>query len=268
MDKFKYFLKNINENFSLIIAFPIILGGIWQLISLMTIDPTYIRFFSVTQLMADGLFIAVLIIGMSISPVIILAAISLATKIANKLKPTIIEAKAEEEDNGNEFGKYEVAIVQSFLVIILCIGIYPLYILYPVVFPEKLNIQNFVALPFYLLFIFSWILIIIVIIYIFVYGKKFIINETALNNIFKFYLLVTFVTIAFLLRNFNKSFIIPNNFENIETLLMDINSSEGIKDSKLLYFNDSYIFIQIKRKNINKVKVLKFDGFFDSKAVD
>lgn len=52
------FWKN---NLSLIVIIPYMLGGIWQIVELSTISLTYIRFFSVTQSVSDGLLVLVVL---------------------------------------------------------------------------------------------------------------------------------------------------------------------------------------------------------------
>ncbi|CAI3162858.1 hypothetical protein MWMV17_MWMV17_03456 [Acinetobacter calcoaceticus] len=56
---FKYsFLKDFNffkSNLPLFIILPSILGGIWQILELSSIDLSYIRFFSINQIVPDGL---------------------------------------------------------------------------------------------------------------------------------------------------------------------------------------------------------------------
>lgn len=49
--------KWLKENLSLVILAPTILGGIWQILSLGIIGTPYIRFFSVSQLVSDGLLL-------------------------------------------------------------------------------------------------------------------------------------------------------------------------------------------------------------------
>ncbi|HLP56623.1 MAG TPA: hypothetical protein VK151_16420 [Fluviicola sp.] len=52
------FWKN---NLSLIVIIPYVLGGIWQIIELSNISLTYIRFFSVTQSVSDGLLMLIIL---------------------------------------------------------------------------------------------------------------------------------------------------------------------------------------------------------------
>jgi hypothetical protein len=48
-------LKLIKEYLPLIVLVPVVIGGLWQIIALASMSIAYIRFFSVTQLIADGL---------------------------------------------------------------------------------------------------------------------------------------------------------------------------------------------------------------------
>lgn len=55
------FIKFVKKNLSFILIIPTFLGGIWQIIELSSISISFIRFFSVTQLVSDGLLIIVVI---------------------------------------------------------------------------------------------------------------------------------------------------------------------------------------------------------------
>lgn len=49
------------SHLSLIILIPYLLGGIWQLLELVSISPVYVRFFSLTQTIPDGLMMLFLL---------------------------------------------------------------------------------------------------------------------------------------------------------------------------------------------------------------
>ena len=55
LTKTKELIKVIKENLSIIILLPTVLGGIWQTLELISIDLSFLRFFSVTQLVSDGI---------------------------------------------------------------------------------------------------------------------------------------------------------------------------------------------------------------------
>ncbi|WP_298553295.1 hypothetical protein [uncultured Algibacter sp.] len=54
-----YFIAK--NNIAMILLIPTLVGGIWQILSLLTLGFEYIRFFSVSQLVADGLLMIIVI---------------------------------------------------------------------------------------------------------------------------------------------------------------------------------------------------------------
>ena len=52
-EKFKW----VKENLNLILIIPTVIGGFWQIIELARISTAYIRFFSITHVIPDGLLI-------------------------------------------------------------------------------------------------------------------------------------------------------------------------------------------------------------------
>ena len=66
--------NKLKENYGMIAIIVSFLGGIWQLIQLSIISPQLIRFFSISQLVADGLLITLLIFISSFPLVIFLFA--------------------------------------------------------------------------------------------------------------------------------------------------------------------------------------------------
>ncbi|MDC4645939.1 hypothetical protein OHV73_19020, partial [Acinetobacter baumannii] len=55
--KYSISFTQLKENLPIILIIPTSLGGIWQLLELSNLGIPYIRFFSVTQLLPDGLVI-------------------------------------------------------------------------------------------------------------------------------------------------------------------------------------------------------------------
>lgn len=49
------------EHWSIIIFIPALLGGLIQILKLYSIDPSFVRFFAVEQVIPDGLFISFII---------------------------------------------------------------------------------------------------------------------------------------------------------------------------------------------------------------
>lgn len=62
---------------------------------------------------------------------------------------------------------------------------------------------------------------------------------------------------------FFHSYLIPNNFKNIELFL----KTKEYNSSEVLYFNDKYIFIQHSDKDGNKtIEISMFDELFNKKT--
>lgn len=51
------YLKFVKEHLALFVIVPTLLGGVWQVFSLANIGVAYIRFFSITQLVSDGIIL-------------------------------------------------------------------------------------------------------------------------------------------------------------------------------------------------------------------
>ncbi|CAA6803930.1 MAG: Unknown protein, partial [uncultured Sulfurovum sp.] len=64
----KVTLLDIKNNLAVILLFPALLGGLWQLLELSKMSISFIRFFSPTQLLPDGLLI-LFIFGMIYLPI-------------------------------------------------------------------------------------------------------------------------------------------------------------------------------------------------------
>jgi hypothetical protein len=76
MNYIKYYYSQFKDNLNILILVPTILGGIWQLLELSSISTSFIRFFSLSQLVADGILIlfilAILVSSFKLSKKIIL----------------------------------------------------------------------------------------------------------------------------------------------------------------------------------------------------
>ena len=62
------FISLLKENLSFLVIIPTLIGGLFQLIKLASLDTSYIRFFSVSQVIADGLTVlfCIILVGLLI----------------------------------------------------------------------------------------------------------------------------------------------------------------------------------------------------------
>lgn len=247
--------------FSLIISIPPLLGAIWQLIELSKMSLSYVRFFSVSQLVADGILMLIILGFISIS-------------VSYLYQPTIFENKNKESDNEENNksvdeikNKKKPNLILGFVYLILTM-IFLLVWALPITdyFIKKINsplIQ--ITLATINLVLMSLILLLIF---------ESIINlQNFLDSHFKIFLKIFFVsltatctTIIFLkyYSKFNKHMLLPNNLENIHKVESDIKTKYPNTTVTLKYLNDKYIFYSIvdKKKN-EKIKIVKFDNLFE-----
>lgn len=52
-------IKSLKELLPLIVVIPTLVGGLWQILNLFFIDITLLRFFSMSQMVADGLLVII-----------------------------------------------------------------------------------------------------------------------------------------------------------------------------------------------------------------
>ncbi|RAK21630.1 hypothetical protein B0I03_10562 [Flavobacterium aquaticum] len=219
MDRVKKVLHLIKENINLLILIPTVLGGFWQLLELVRIEISFIRFFSLTQVVSDGLVVLFLLL--------IFVFINLSVFV-------------KEKKDDNTLSPYE----EYLAVKLLLLGLFVLgfgYSLY-VLSHKEFTTPHLIIL--YTFFISSIKVIRDIII------KKY-------GDIFKDYyslivLLVFQISLYFMnsiFTKFHHLYYVPSNIKNIEYL--ECYTGKKQKDFELLYFNDKYVFVKdIKSKQI------------------
>jgi hypothetical protein len=224
-------IEFLKSNLSLIILLPTLLGGIWQLLELLKISPSFIRFFSVSQLIPDGLLI-----------LFVFLIIYSFGKIA-------FEWSLKRVKNGS-------SLFSKILVILLCLFYLSIFVL--VIFDK-----GSVGLPLLSLASFSFIVLAI---YLLSFFKKniiesFINRESVGKEILYLGFLFSFIFILFsAFTIFHKSFLLPQNWKNIKELECRIKKDKKVDSYRLLYFNDKYIFIELTLiDNLKEIEIIKFE---------
>jgi hypothetical protein len=251
--------KKIKENLSIIILFPALLGSIWQIIELSRISTSFIRFFSVSQLVADGALILFLFfftyLGLRL------------TKFFLKEKNFAIGTKEEESLRW-----------KPTLVLFLLTGTMIGALLIPSF--ADLYRENRLS-PAALLTVVPGTVIILT---LFVKSTVSLLTAFGLrgsgipNKDLKQFIDgiigLTFCVLAlklllFLTSAFHKSFTMPENVVNIKNIKCKLtNRSVPVKQLEILYFNDKYLFVQFKEKDSTLIEVLPFEDFMNSAACD
>jgi len=251
---------------------------------------SFIRFFSVTQLVPDGLLI-----------LFIVTLLYLSFKVTNPYKINLhkkiiqISAKKPSIEMNNYFIKnkrnnklyyvdnpiYRKSIRFFHLLTLLVPSISLICIIKYTDFIN--NFFNHFNLPAFLMF---WILLIMIIremitssIVLFVHIiecklfkklrlyciKKPIFKEIILVPFRLLSVLLAFILILiffFIIAFFHQEYFLPKNLKNLDNLESSLHNSDYNK-SKISYFNDKYIFIEHENSNKDKIiEIIKFDELF------
>lgn len=224
----------IRNNITMIAVIPTLIGGIWQICKLGSISINMIRFFSISQLVCDGMILLVIFIPLFLY-----------------LIPFIRTIYVESKKGQNIFDKDlllpNLFAVMVLLSIIVCSILY--FELYRYIKTD--NLTNLFART-HLLFI-----PLVVLYYI-------------LQKILKKEIIMQFVFIAFAAIFFSVTLISFNNIsqnlkniENFQLLLQSTKEQTKSKKIKILYFNDKYIFIEIDKLKSKSILIKKIDNLFE-----
>lgn len=259
------FIKKIDciKNYlSLIIIIPAVLGGFWQLIELSTISTSYIRFFSISQVVPDGLLVLFIIFC-------IVGSLYISKLLRKWFK----------------FSDYLEMFDWKFMLAIMIFLLNVIFILGILIYSETTKI-GFIPFSYIILIIILVTFYIGAIIELLTYNFKKQFFDHQGNKIKKetkpdppkwksnlvglllmagifgtFYVL----TLIFgIITDLRKSFIETDNIVNIEVLKQNIQvENTGKKFNEIIYFNDKYFFVELK-DSLNKsyIRVFKTEKIF------
>ncbi|RKR05822.1 hypothetical protein C8C83_5173 [Flavobacterium sp. 90] len=231
--------KKIKENITMIAIVPTVLGGIWQLWMLGSISSYMIRFFSISQLISDGLFVLFFLVF----PISIIL-----QTIKNRKKVDTLPTETPNQLVGVLI-KVVVIIFIALIITLLIIG-WIISDIQDIIQLKELNsLWKF-------LFLLS-----------FLTGLAYVCFGEFIHRKLTFGLYVSIVlilnmTITFIcFSKVSKDF---SGIENIQVLLHDIEKKDCYsKAPEILYFNDKYIFIALEKKNKQSILIKKFDALFE-----
>lgn len=242
------YLKVIKDNFEFIILLPPLVGGIWQIIELSSISLSFIRFFSVTQLVADGILILCITVSVIVSFLIY------------PLYIYFLHPKKEYENFENEKSKDIIKIsyidkfpILGYLFLIIVTPIFLIIIKYLAVIDFKdFSIYTIITSIYY------------------VFSVRFLINERkksikhsknvhSLSTIVIVFL--SYIYFTSLGSIFHNLFTFPKNLVNYNNLILKIKNDNNDSKVEILYLNDKYIFVKIseEKSKKSKIKILNFE---------
>lgn len=254
--------KFLKEYLSILIVIPAFVGGIWQAIELMSISIPYIRFFSISQIVSDGILILMfLIIAFSYQFLGWFADIL----FFEKGKPEPAEVLSAED-----YEKYKRNKLIYWLIYFIIFYVLSVFYIYRL-FDEKTTLSDFkvlVVTTFFSVFILNRSL-----------DNCYFYAKDKHKQIFKacngLLLVLYFVFALYLSKRIHNLFIAPTNIINIEQVEKDVAHKYPNTKQELLYFNDKYIFIKIINKikmdkkgkvlkhTSEKIYIMKFETLFD-----
>lgn len=270
VEKLKIFLENQKSLIPIILLIPTLIGGIWQILELMFIDPSFIRFFSSTQLISDGILILTLI-------TILIVYIYFLNK---QFKFNEIGKFSEEKPYFN----HKKLIISISVISITC---FFYYIGFRELGLRTIKTSRIGGLLIQVLSAGFFIPILLDALITFSYetfklyfgdkpkllmkwrqqldeekgGIYFIIS--LISSIAMFMILGFIILLGILLIGFRNKIIYPENLENMKNISNQVFTEYG-KEQKfsILYFNDKYIFVELENKDENsptKIKIYKTD---------
>jgi len=253
----------IKEHLSILIIVPAFIGGLWQVLELMSISITYVRFFSISQVVSDGILILLFIV------------ISLLFSSLSFFADDILFIKDGPKPPSYLIGKdYEIYRKKTFvksLILFSIIYILLVYYFTRILFdkPKYSEFKSDILVLFFGVYFINKILNIC---YISALDKH--------KDFVKFcnvLLLALYIIIAGnVSRQTHNIFISPSNTINIEQVKNDVANKFPNTEPKLLYFNDKYIFFKIIDKikmdkngkiikhTSKKIYIMKFETLFEN----
>ncbi|MBS7255857.1 hypothetical protein [Flavobacterium branchiicola] len=230
--------NNIKDNLSMIALIPTLFGGIWQIIKLGNLSSNMIRFFSISQLLSDGiLFLLIVVLPLIFTVPIILV------EDENQIKSNddVLEEKMDKD----------------FLSIIIYIAGFILILFSLFQVPKYITIDNISSLVECISYMYMLLGILFFIMYKFI-TKDVFIHKLFFSSYAIIICCVTFISYSNISKNFN-------NISNFDHMINKLEKKERYSEKpKILYFNDKYIFIELViKKNKKSILIKKIDDLFE-----
>lgn len=246
----KQFFSFLNENISVILFTISGLGALKQVFELVSIHLSYLKFFSVSQLVADGALVLFVIVTFSITSYIYLSVVTIGINSEG------IPANTDPEQIKLT---YFQTVYTSILTVVL--GVFFLYFnekIYYIKYPFTFLILNAVFVAF--------------IIFTNKKSRKYNTNvsrfsrasESKKNNLYYMTLINSIISTLVITIIIFQTIIVysevlmrPYNIDNYSNVEKQVfKDYKDIKSYEILYFNDLYIFVEIRISQENDKKVV------------
>lgn len=241
-------IDNLNSNLTLLLVIPPLLGSVFQVISLTSIDISFLRFFSVSQLVPDGTMILIV-------TSILIGVWWIYSKL---LKLSRFNVNDYIDLGGRSFFiRYGIHLVGAFFTVVAYIG-------------SILTTDEIIKIPLLYLIMTGFFYYIT----IFFMGFFYIQSKTVFNKnstliclfinfnkgLICLVLLSILITIFLNLKIIFNLFQLPKNLANYDkvknTLIKDY--PKATNEVEVLYFNDNYTFVKFKQKDRKDSQIIVY----------
>lgn len=258
-------LKFLKNNLNLIVILPALLGGMWQLIELSRISFSFIRFFSVSQIIPDGLLVLLFLTIFSISVFILF----------------YFWKKLDDDTNTDDTEKnvFTVKRGKIFLSILFLILVFGCLIIAK--YSNDYFIANIEKIPSLFLY-FPVNILITLFAFAFINLSIYFCKDVELLHHFRkvapiFGVILVFIQVTMLFEfmvKFHDVFLLPAELKNIDNLICKAEKIENSATFEILYSNDKYIFVKchklVKDRNgklrPGEIRIFKFEDLLDDSA--
>lgn len=268
----------VTENLTVILLVPTLLGGLWQLAELASIGVPYIRFFSVSQMVSDGLLM-LFILGVIIYSSFIFINPALKYWLGEYVylpdtsndSDSFTDKKWIRKIPYNGFTKW----ISIFFILLALAGIaVAIFWSSGLINPFKTYIGDDRTTADSLFLFLSWFISGMVIVMMTIgslvasFGYQLVMNEPRKRRVKGLFLalviIVGFGSYRPVARYFHRSFHVSDNFKNIEYVKSKVLANNpNSKSWSFEYFNDQYLFIKITDSaGKEKIEVFEFDTLF------
>lgn len=254
----------VKRNINLIVILPALFGGLWQVVELASMSFSFIRFFSVGQIIPDGLLVLLFLTSFFISTLIL---IHFWRKLDSK----------EDEETDRPILPKKGNVGYAFLLFILSMVFIFGLVYIDLYFID--NIESFATLIFY----FPINILFAVISLIALYYSAFHCRDTKewskpLKEIVLSFKILPFIIpptmFIFFVARFHEVFTFPIELKNVEYLVCKMEKIDESANIELLYSNDKYIFIRCDvftkdwkgKPRTNEIRIFQFEELFDDTA--
>ncbi|WET04849.1 hypothetical protein [Flavobacterium sp. YJ01] len=254
-------IKFIQKYLNILIIVPAFIGGLWQLIELSNISISFIRFFSLSQIVSDGLLILIFMLIASFTYML--------GWFGDRLFFINKQSADSELLNSDDYEKHRKKELSKWMVIFLMSYSFSLFYFLKFMYktPNFTDLKSSVSITLIFIITLNRTL-----------NACYNFAQDKHKKIFKlcnFFLLILYVIIAiFLSKRIHSVFINTNNIINIENIKKDVSLKYPNTKQELLYFNDKYLFIKLinipqkaskdkkKMKKEDKVYIMELNKLF------